>query len=142
MIYFSLLLPDLEKVSRSNLEILDLVSSETQLRCANQELTINFDIILSIKSQRDELYDNHSPFLDVASHTFDLSDHRISLLDGHFDWYKNLFLYYQFKFVSMRSQILEFMIWSDGWSMIKNHFRVKWSIRLTFNLVQVLRRID
>ena len=33
-----------------------------------------------------------------------------TMLDGHFDWYKNLFLYYCLRFGPMRSHILEFTI--------------------------------
>ena len=52
--------------------------------------------------------------LRMLFYTFDLSGRRVSLLDGHFDWYRNLFLYYRFRFGPMRSHTLEFMIRSDG----------------------------
>ena len=77
--------------------------------------------------------------LRMLFYTFDLSDRRVPLLDDHFDWYKNIFLYYQLRFRPMRSYTLEFMIRSDGWSTIKNRSKVKWLIRLTFNPVQVLQ---
>ena len=52
--------------------------------------------------------------LRMLFYTFDLSDRWVPLLDGHFDWYKNLFLYYQLRFEPIRSHTLEFMIRSDG----------------------------
>ena len=77
--------------------------------------------------------------LRMLFNTFDLSDRQVSLLDGHFNWYKNLFLCYQLRFEPMRSHTLDLMIWLDGWSMIKNRSKVKRSIRLMFKLVQVLQ---
>ena len=52
--------------------------------------------------------------LRMLFYTFDLSDRRVPLLDGHFDWYRNLFLCYRLRFGPMRSHTLEFMIRSDG----------------------------
>ena len=52
--------------------------------------------------------------LRMLFYTFDLSDRRVPLLNGHFDWYKNLFLCYWLRFGPMRSYTLELMIGSDG----------------------------
>ena len=65
--------------------------------------------------QGDELYGNYIRmiFKDIF-YTFDLSDYRVPLLDGHFDWYKNLFLYYRHIFEPIRLHTLELTIRSDG----------------------------
>ena len=52
--------------------------------------------------------------LRMLFYTFDLSGRRVPLLDGNFDWYRNLFLCYRLRFGPMRSYTLEFMIQSDG----------------------------
>ena len=58
--------------------------------------------------QGDELYGNHVSqvlMLDVP-HQFDLSGHRVSWLDGDFDWYRKYFYATGLVFEPMGSHIL------------------------------------
>ena len=63
-------------------------------------------VILSIKGQRDELYGNHMlEILECCLITFDLFGHRVSLLDGDFDWCRKYFYAIGLVFEPMGSHI-------------------------------------